>query len=681
MPNVLTIPTSGAIIFDNNVAGSSLISPLSTSPRLAYDFAGGINVTSYTTATTALDRFSVDGTQGRLFSVTDVLTGSLFSVNDISGLPILEVLDTDTVVAGAYNTNTLIVSGTRIAVGRTIDSTAKVAISGNTTVVGNISASGTVFASGGNSNQWNSTSTVVQQNSGNFVLPAGLEILTDGPSPFGDFFHRDPLTSKYPQSIRLINSQFNLILFDNTFNPPLNISYNGNVYSGKLYLGGMYYSNNASMAGPTYIVVKNLNVLMGNLTFNSIFSNGMLYAAGGIPYASTATGPVSTLEFPNLSCVVGNITITNCVGLTAVSFPELELIDADNTVGGYSIGIAFGGTTTTQSNPPISLESVSFPKLKYISNGGLFVGGYYGISTGATRLREVSFPLLSSVNSINIGNTQNNYTTFYSLTTFNMPSLRDVQSITFGRVGLSAIQFENLLYMTGQYNFASNPYLKDIISSKQKTIGGYIVTILSCPNLSGIYLDNLETLAGNGASVNFSSVNTLSALYFGENTLNNVSHINNSFTCNSVLTQGSVDSVLKAFSRLDGTGIRSTFGSGQTLNLAGGNRPPSYTGGVTTTSAGTNFNRAGTTVTANVVGHGHTTGNIVTFTGNSVAALNGTYTVTVVTPDQFQYTTSTSGAAAGGGTVTMRRTTVATDGFRYYQTIALRGTTITINFP
>lgn len=680
MPNVLTIPTSGAIIFDNNVAGSSLISPLSTSPRLAYDFAGGINVTSYTTATTALDRFSVDGTQGRLFSVTDVLTGSLFSVNDITGLPILEVLDTDTVVAGAYNTNTLIVSGTRIAVGRTIDSTAKVAISGNTTVVGNISASGTVFASGGNSNQWNSTSTVVQQNSGNFVLPAGLEILTNGPSPFGDLFNNSQGVPKTTQSIRLINSQFNSILFDNTFTTPLNISYNGNVYSGNLYLGGIYYSNNTSMAGPTFITVKNLNVLLGNLVFNSIFSNGILTAPGNNA-TSTATGPVSTLEFPNLYCVAGGgININSCAGLTAISFPELELVDG-GSVGGYSAGINIGGGGSGQTAPPTTLESVSFPKLKYITGGTLNIGGYYSVITGATRLREVSLPLLSSVNLISVGNTSNTNTTFYSLTTFNLPSLRDVGSVSFGQVGLSAIQFENLLYMTGQYNLVGNPNLRDIICPNQKIIGGYILTTNSCPKLSGLYFNNLEAIAGVTFAINFSSITTLSALYIGENTLNSVSNIGNSFTCNSVLTQASVDSVLKAFSRLDGTGIRSTFGSGATLTLAGGNRPPSYTGGVTTTSAGTNFTRAGTTVTANVVGHGHTTGNIVTFTGNTATALNGTYTVTVVTPDQFQYTTSTSGAATGGSTVTMRRTTVATDGFRFYQTIALRSVTITINFP
>lgn len=46
--------------------------------------------------------FSVQGSQGELFSVTDSLTGSLFSVNDISGLPILEVFSDNTTLMGNY---------------------------------------------------------------------------------------------------------------------------------------------------------------------------------------------------------------------------------------------------------------------------------------------------------------------------------------------------------------------------------------------------------------------------------------------------------------------------------------------------------------------------------------------------------------------------------------------------
>lgn len=46
--------------------------------------------------------FTVQGSQGELFSVTDSLTGSLFSVNDISGLPILEVFSDNTTLIGNY---------------------------------------------------------------------------------------------------------------------------------------------------------------------------------------------------------------------------------------------------------------------------------------------------------------------------------------------------------------------------------------------------------------------------------------------------------------------------------------------------------------------------------------------------------------------------------------------------
>ena len=35
--------------------------------------------------------FSVDGSNGRLFGVTDEVTGTVFSVNDAAGLPIVEV--------------------------------------------------------------------------------------------------------------------------------------------------------------------------------------------------------------------------------------------------------------------------------------------------------------------------------------------------------------------------------------------------------------------------------------------------------------------------------------------------------------------------------------------------------------------------------------------------------------
>jgi hypothetical protein len=44
--------------------------------------------------------FSIEGSVGELFTVTDSLTGQLFGVNNISGLPILEVYDDNTILMG-----------------------------------------------------------------------------------------------------------------------------------------------------------------------------------------------------------------------------------------------------------------------------------------------------------------------------------------------------------------------------------------------------------------------------------------------------------------------------------------------------------------------------------------------------------------------------------------------------
>ena len=51
--------------------------------------------------------FTVQGSAGQLFAITDSLSGSLFSINDISGLPILEVFSDNTILLGDYQAPTL----------------------------------------------------------------------------------------------------------------------------------------------------------------------------------------------------------------------------------------------------------------------------------------------------------------------------------------------------------------------------------------------------------------------------------------------------------------------------------------------------------------------------------------------------------------------------------------------
>ena len=122
MANILTIPESG-IFFDGNTAGTG-IAPILTGDAsgvaIQYDGYAGVEINSSATGVNYLDRFSVEGANGRLFGVTDEVTGTVFSVNDAAGLPIIEVestADHDKITIGEYGTNALVVSGDKVGIG------------------------------------------------------------------------------------------------------------------------------------------------------------------------------------------------------------------------------------------------------------------------------------------------------------------------------------------------------------------------------------------------------------------------------------------------------------------------------------------------------------------------------------------------------------------------------------
>ena len=65
--------------------------------------------------TSTLNRFEVAGSAGQLFSVTDTFTGTVFSANDVSGIPSIEVLDTGLVKLAQYNGTVAISTATAVA--------------------------------------------------------------------------------------------------------------------------------------------------------------------------------------------------------------------------------------------------------------------------------------------------------------------------------------------------------------------------------------------------------------------------------------------------------------------------------------------------------------------------------------------------------------------------------------
>jgi hypothetical protein len=153
MSNILINPNSGLMEFTTGTAGVSSfdagITGGNRAARLSYDNFGGLNLTSYVSNVTGVDRFTIDGANGRLFSVTDSLSGSLFSVNDIAGLPIIEAFDDNTVIMGGFNRNDFVLTGNALGLGGLPNTgTTKLYVSGNMLLSGTFTTNNRPFVNG-----------------------------------------------------------------------------------------------------------------------------------------------------------------------------------------------------------------------------------------------------------------------------------------------------------------------------------------------------------------------------------------------------------------------------------------------------------------------------------------------------------------------------------------------------
>jgi len=102
-----TIGRTKAIVAD---AGDVFVNSGSISIR-TQNSSSALNI--YKSGSTVLD---IQGSSGQLFSVTDSLTGSLFSVNTVAGLPVIEAFSNNVVNIGKYGNYNLIVSGSNTTI-------------------------------------------------------------------------------------------------------------------------------------------------------------------------------------------------------------------------------------------------------------------------------------------------------------------------------------------------------------------------------------------------------------------------------------------------------------------------------------------------------------------------------------------------------------------------------------
>ena len=122
---------------------------------------GGANITGSSNISGSLgilssgsSVFTVDGTSGRLFSVDDSLSGSLFSVNTVAGLPIMEAFSDNTVRIGQYGQKALFVSQSNVGFGKEASLGAKVDVSGSVLVTGSLSVTSGITGSLFGTSSW-----------------------------------------------------------------------------------------------------------------------------------------------------------------------------------------------------------------------------------------------------------------------------------------------------------------------------------------------------------------------------------------------------------------------------------------------------------------------------------------------------------------------------------------------
>jgi hypothetical protein len=101
-----SLTTDGRMVIAKSLSigeGESMVTP-SSAPLYVKGSTDGAEV------------LAVDGVNGRLFTVTDSVLDTIYSVNTIAGLPIIEVLANSTVKIGKYGSNSITISDSKIAI-------------------------------------------------------------------------------------------------------------------------------------------------------------------------------------------------------------------------------------------------------------------------------------------------------------------------------------------------------------------------------------------------------------------------------------------------------------------------------------------------------------------------------------------------------------------------------------
>ena len=202
-----------------------------------------ITATAYPTNNGTL---SFDGSAGQLFSITNDMTGTIFSVNDVSGIPSIEVDDDGTIRFAEYSGNVLI--------GTATDDGSKLQVNGSATVSSNFTASNVYVA--------------------------------------GSLIHEGD-TDTY------INFQNNLIYFTAGNNSTLAVAGTYAQFTAPLYNYSVYYEDYDALSGTSVTVnCDTAQAFSLTMTGNTTFTFNSVSSAWATGFVLELTGNGGTVTWP-----------------------------------------------------------------------------------------------------------------------------------------------------------------------------------------------------------------------------------------------------------------------------------------------------------------------------------------------------------------------------------------------
>ena len=432
----------------------------------------GANNTPLTLRTLDTGTVSFEGTAGQLFSISDGLSGTIFSVNDISGIPSIEVLDTGLIKLAQYNGQVTIGSSTN---------NATTTVTGSTTF--NTSATGFV-----------KHASVIAPTADMFqVTNAGFPNITAGVSA---------MQVNYVGGAAAIEASASRV--DITPGTTTGGTWNGfrvvpttSAASGVVYNAMKFDSvtagagtDNILYVGTGYDNILNYNgtsIISGTGLLNLASVTGTLAIANGGTGATTAMTAATAL-LPSQTSNSGKYLTTD--GLGTLSWGTVSGYSAP-TIGSTSIGS--GATVTT-----IAGLTLTSPTISTITNTGTLT---LPTTTGTLALTSQTFYIGTQAIAINAGT--GTITSLPGVTSVNGTTIPSSATLLTSATGAAIGQ---TMYI-GTTGVAINRATADLALAGITSITGTSTLTLNSTTTSALSLDSTTTGAINiGTNANAKTI-------------------------------------------------------------------------------------------------------------------------------------------------------------------------------